>query len=39
MKGREERRVKSGDIASVVDGVGGDWFGGERSSERRFVSA
>lgn len=39
MKGREEMRVKRGDIASVVDGVGRELFGVESSSERRFVSA
>ncbi len=38
MKGREERRVKRGDIALFVDGVGEDVFGVEGSSERRFVS-
>lgn len=35
MKGREEMRVKRGDIVSVVDGVGRDLFGVECSSERR----
>ena len=40
MKGREERRVKRVDIASVVDGEGGEEvFGVESSSERSFVSA
>lgn len=42
MKGREEMRVKRGDIAFVVvvDGVGRNLFGEESSSsERGFVSA
>ena len=39
MKGREEMRAKRGDIASVVDGVGGEMFGVERNRERRFESA
>lgn len=43
MKGREEMRVKRGDIAFVVvvvvDGVGRGLFGEERNSARGFVSA
>ena len=39
MKGREEMRVKKGNIASVVDGVGGEMCGVERNRERRFESA
>lgn len=39
MKGREERRVNREDIASAVEGVRGEVFGVESSSERRFVNA
>ncbi len=34
----EEMRVRRGDIASVVDGVGGGLFGVAGSSKRRLVS-
>ena len=35
---KEEMRVRKGDIAFVVDGVGEDVFGVESSDGRRVVS-